>query len=170
MTEFIEHPFISDLRSKYHLPKNEIEKGIEYDCRDGDIISLKIWGLHFDINDFKELKILNELRYLDLSGTHIKQIDGFEHFPKLEGLSLGDDHLGIGNEISEITGLESLGKLRLLNLSFNKIKELKNLENLTLLDQLFITNNYISKIDGLENLTNLEDNKKVGVDEKFGVN
>lgn len=59
------------------------------------------------------------------------------------------------NIITEIAGLESLTKLKWLDLSFNMIEEIKGLDNLRELEDLSLFSNRITQLDGLENLEKL---------------
>ena len=59
------------------------------------------------------------------------------------------------NIITEIAGLESLTKLRWLDLSFNMIEVIKGLDNLRELEDLSLFSNRITQLDGLDNLENL---------------
>ena len=56
------------------------------------------------------------------------------------------------NIITEIAGLESLTKLKWLDLSFNMIEQIKGLENLRELEDLSLFSNRIVVLEGLENL------------------
>ena len=60
------------------------------------------------------------------------------------------------NEISEISGVDSLHKLEALNLSRNTIKEVKNLNNTKNLIQINLSHNQIHKMNGFQNLLNLK--------------
>ena len=59
------------------------------------------------------------------------------------------------NIITEIAGLESLTKLKWLDLSFNMIEQIKGLENLRELEDLSLFSNRIVVLEGLENLEQL---------------
>ena len=59
------------------------------------------------------------------------------------------------NIITKIQGLETLTKLRWLDLSFNLIEKIEGLENLVLLEDLSLYSNHIEKLEGLDTLENL---------------
>lgn len=58
-------------------------------------------------------------------------------------------------DISEITRLKNIKKLKELHLAFNQISEIKGLDNLMDLEVLYLQGNQISEIKGLEKLPNL---------------
>jgi len=73
MAEIAEHPFISRLREELNIPTDTIEQGIEYNCKQENIISLKIWGFSIEkISDIKGIEILTRLKALNLSGNNLK--------------------------------------------------------------------------------------------------
>ena len=57
--------------------------------------------------------------------------------------------------ITEITRLDNLVNLQVLNLSENKITEIKNIDNLVNLPYLYLSTNMITEIKNLDNLVNL---------------
>ena len=59
------------------------------------------------------------------------------------------------NIITKIQGLETLNKLKWLDLSFNMIEKVEGLENLTLLEDLSLFSNKIQVLEGLDTLDNL---------------
>lgn len=59
------------------------------------------------------------------------------------------------NIITEIAGLESLTKLKWLDLSFNMIEQIKGLENLRELEDLSLFSNRITVLEGLDTLEKL---------------
>ena len=82
--------------------------------------------LYLDINQLKTLKVLSSLN-------------------SLEELSVTN------NQIAGMEGLEKMGKMRRLNLSFNKLTEINErvLSNMTFLEYLELGKNFISSIDCL---------------------
>ena len=58
---------------------------------------------------------LQNLKFLDLSMNKIKMMEGLSSLVALEKLVL------YGNEISEVQGLESCGKLKVIDISRNRI-------------------------------------------------
>lgn len=59
------------------------------------------------------------------------------------------------NIITNIAGLESLTKLKWLDLSFNMIESIKGLDNLRQLEDLSLFSNRITQLEGLDQLENL---------------
>mmetsp|Transcript_17215 Transcript_17215/g.1534 ORF Transcript_17215/g.1534 Transcript_17215/m.1534 type:complete len:83 (+) Transcript_17215:143-391(+) len=60
-----------------------------------------------------------------------------------------------GNKITQLTGLEKLDKLRILNVSCNYIKKLKGLVELVRVRELWLSNNQICHIRELQFIENL---------------
>ncbi len=112
-----------------------------------------------------EIRTIEHLRELDLSGNQISQIEGLpesltdldlrnNQISQIEGLPEGLRGLYLsGNQISQIEGLPE--SLRVLNLSNNEISQIEGLpESLT---KLYLVGNQISQIEGLpESLTELD--------------
>lgn len=61
----------------------------------------------------------------------------------------------VHNKIEKIEGIETMTKLKFLELGDNKIKEIENISTLTNLEQLYIGKNKIKKIEGVETLKKL---------------
>ena len=102
---------------------------------------------------FKVKKVKGSGLHLNLKKKKIEdisQISGLDELSDLVLLDLSE------NQITEISGLSNLKDLRVLSLSDNKITEIKGLENLINLKVLDLRRNQISEIKRLGNLTNLE--------------
>ncbi|KAI9782892.1 MAG: hypothetical protein M1835_003912 [Candelina submexicana] len=76
------------------------------------------------------------------------------HFPSSLAPTLNDLDL-YDNLISHIKGLDELGLLTSLDLSFNKVKHIKNISHLRHLKDVYFVQNKIQKIEGLEGLVKL---------------
>ena len=82
--------------------------------------------------------------------TRISDIIGIERLGKLEHLMLQRNNIG------EIDGLEHLKSLKVLNLSGNKIKKIENLSFLKNLEELDLSSNEIRSIEKLGDLPSLK--------------
>jgi Leucine-rich repeat (LRR) protein len=76
-------------------------------------------------------------------------MDGVESLEKLEKLELYD------NCIEEISHLDRLGNLLILDISFNAIREMAPVALCPQLRELYIAQNKLRKIEGLEGLSDL---------------
>lgn len=137
------------------------------------------------LNKIENLDNLTNLKILDLTDSNIAVIENLDHLINLESLRLGknyetscEDYIteitGLenlpnlnmldlcGNRIKDISGLETLTNLKILVLTYNQIKEIKGLDNLSSLERLYLRGNIITEIKGLENLSNL---KVLGIQE-----
>jgi hypothetical protein len=105
--------------------------------------------------NYKTISTLKEKFYsvyyeLDPNNGLVKELDLSDVQYEVRGWK-GEFRNNIG-ELSEITGLENLNKLKILNLENNEIKNLEKLTSLTLLTKLYISNNKISDTKNLEYL------------------
>eukprot|EP00300_Choanocystis_sp_HF-7_P021868 c20973_g1_i1.p1 GENE.c20973_g1_i1~~c20973_g1_i1.p1 ORF type:complete len:324 (+),score=65.53 c20973_g1_i1:51-974(+) len=96
-----------------------------------------------------EIRVLTQLRLLELGSNRIRQISNLETLVNLRKLFLGR------NKITSIQGLETLTNLRCLSLQNNRLTTISGLETLTNLDELYLSRNGISQIQGLESLRRL---------------
>ena len=86
-----------------------------------------------------------------------------QEFVMFEGkkISVIDDDLSLRgdgiNNIKDVKGLETLKRIKFLDLSHNNITEICGLENLVRLETLFLSHNKITNIDGLDSLTQMKD-------------
>ena len=106
-----------------------------------------------EINEISELEGLNDLeglQVLNLFGNQIKEITLLESQKNLKILIL--DH----NNLTEISGLRNLTKLEKVSLHGNQISEIDGLEYLRELKELNLSDNFISNIQNLGSLRNLE--------------
>jgi Leucine-rich repeat (LRR) protein len=111
--------------------------------------------------------IINYITILNISKQYINiGYDIDEKFGVISKLDLSDIGLetkglpfGWKNNIQKITdidGIENLGSLRSLDLSYNRIKYISGLESLKKLEELYISNNQIEDLANLENLNRLQ--------------
>ena len=101
---------------------------------------------------FKVKNVKGSGMHLNLRGKKIEditEISGLDELSDLVLLNLYE------NKITEISGLSNLKNLISLSISDNNITEIKGLENLINLKNLNLERNQISEIKGLENLENL---------------
>ena len=94
-----------------------------------------------------------DVTFLDLSGKYIESLDGIQHFTNLSTLILE------GNEISDITALESMSSIKYLDISGQNIDDLSAISGLTEMLELDISDNPITSIEavgGMTKLTKLE--------------
>ena len=126
------------------------------------------------ILDFSPLEALSRLRYVNLSGTHMKGEDlkclshlkylrmlylDFNEIENLDGLqNLNASFLSLRrNQISDITPLAGSQKmLWYLDLSENQIEDISILENFSRLEDLTLCHNNITDIEAIKKLKRLE--------------
>jgi len=145
--------FQSDLNKITHLDasRRSIESlgGIEH------LVSLVVLDLSRNrVNDVTPLGALHHLTELDLSRNYIADLGGV-NFDSLANAQIKILNLE-GNQISDITLLQSLGNIRELNLNRNRVVDISPLENLALLVELSLRENDIGKIEPLSGLHDLE--------------
>ena len=136
--------------------------------------SVYLQSLDLSSNCFTEIPDLHHYKYLndfDISGNKISVIN--QSFSKNENLKIVNlsqncietienlDNLGITelflkeNLIKHISGLDKMGKLRVLNLARNNISSLKGLLELVSLRHLHMADNVVKNIRELRYLENL---------------
>lgn len=124
------------------------------------------------INNIEAVGFLKNLNFLDLNNNSVSDIspvknlrltylylhqNNIESIPDLSALAESLSELDLStNKITNIEGLEKLGRLSILNLSQNQIRQIKGLTGLTKLKELILAENIIEKIEGLETLEALE--------------
>lgn len=101
-----------------------------------------------------EIKQLCHLKKLRLGGSFvskrsIKDISPLQYLYHLEVLDLS------GNQISKIQGLQQLDNLQFLDLNGNQISKIQGLQQLSNLQFLDLSENQINQIQGLRQLNNL---------------
>ncbi len=80
--------------------------------------------------------------------------DGLTNVNFLSGCSdLGDLHVALGGEFSDISGLSSLERVGYLKLTSEHLTDISALSNLTEVDELDLSSNNIADISALSNLT-----------------
>lgn len=87
---------------------------------------------------------------LDLQGNDLVDLSGIETLSSLSSLNLS------GNAISDLTPLSSLGSLSWLTLSYNEIEDISPLASLTNLSLLVLSGNNVEDISALASLTSLQ--------------
>ena len=101
------------------------------------------------IDQITKESILN-LRTLVGKGFGIVNLTGLEYAKKLGVIWLRD------NQISDVSPLQNLTSLQLLDLVRNQISDISPLQNLTSLQHLDLIRNQISDVSPLQNLTSLQ--------------
>ena len=101
------------------------------------------------LKDAKNLENQIGLRYLDLDGNELTDLDGIQNLVNLEKLIL------VENKIRKIEHLEKMTKLKYLDLSLNQVFVMEGLDTLINLETLILHKNNINKIEGIDNLENL---------------
>ncbi len=109
------------------------------------------------VKDMSSIKKFTHLKELGLAyNNYFKEISGLENLTELEVLDLS------GNRIERISGLENLTQLRILDLSENGlgsngyIKKIEGLNFLTKLEALYLHGNQIQVVENINQLTRLK--------------
>ncbi len=122
---------------------------------------------HTEITDMRAIAGLPELRYLDVSGTSIKSLQGISKLKSLKYLNCSDnDNLTSLAELAELTELEELNcgntmvkdltpiaglaKLKKLDVHYCTINRLTAISNLSKLEELDVSENPLFSLDGLQ--------------------
>lgn len=87
---------------------------------------------------------LTSLTRISIQSNHLTSMRGFEACVLLEELYLSH------NAITEMEGLSTLNKLRILDVSSNKLDAIKDIKNLSRLEDLWLNDNNIPSLDGIE--------------------
>lgn len=116
-----------------------------------DIPTLEKLTIKCNFKNLSKLKILTQLKELNLTNSNIENIDEIYYLKKLKSLDLSL------NKIYDISSLKELIELESLNLTSNQIKEIKDLKNLILLEKLKLGDNKIDDISIIHNLLNLKE-------------
>ncbi|MDW3193809.1 MAG: COR domain-containing protein [Cytophagales bacterium] len=140
--------FLPDLHNLQYFSaySNQIEY-LSEDYSSNQLLELNLGG-----NPLKSLSFLKQLpkiKSLYLHGTNTSNID-LSRQKELEDLILGD------NNIDDISFLDQLNKIEVLNLSNNQITDISPLKNLKGLVELNLSYNKIVNIDHVNSLTRLE--------------
>ena len=98
----------------------------------------------------EKLKKCNNLKFLNIRLTEIKNIKQISELKNLEELSL--DY----NWITKIEGIEELTKLKTLSINQNNIGSIKDIIKNTNIETLTLTNCGVQNIEGIEKLVNLK--------------
>jgi len=120
--------------------------------KDQRVLSIEIESLYDTINSkfFSLFANLQKLRLYDC------KLADYYNLKNLTSLLIKGNEGGYLHSIDELIGLESLIKLKKLDLGRNYLPEIKNLEHLENLRHLDLSENEISEIGGLESLVQLE--------------
>ncbi len=103
-----------------------------------------------------DIETITELNLVNGGFTGVDDLEDLNYFKNLESLDLDYYVEDSGfNEITDISFLKGLDKLKKLSLNSNKIKDISPLENLTNLEELYLAGNELNDISALKNLTNL---------------
>lgn len=122
---------------------------------------------HAEITEMRAIAGLPELRYLDVSGTSIKSLQGISKLKSLKYLNCSDnDNLTSLAELAELTELEELNcgntmvkdltpiaglaKLKKLDVHYCTINRLAAISNLSKLEELDVSKNPLFSLDGLQ--------------------
>ncbi|MBB6447306.1 leucine-rich repeat domain-containing protein [Bacillus benzoevorans] len=111
----------------------------------------KIEAKGYAINHLTGIEYAKNLTYLDLGMNEISDISRLAGLTKLRVLHLPS------NNISDISALSGLNKLEIVNLAFNDISDIRALKGLTEIFMLNLFQNDISDISALRGLTKLTD-------------
>ena len=93
---------------------------------------------------------LEKLKWLKFDSKQLTDVTGLEKLPKLRTLYLDGNHL---TELPK--GLEKLTQVRKLDFRDNNLTDVKGLEKLTQLEVLWLSDNKLIDVKGLEKLTKL---------------
>ncbi len=93
---------------------------------------------------------LEKLKWLKFDSKQLTDVTGLEKLPKLRTLYLGGNHLA---ELPK--GLEKLTQVRKLGFRDNQLTDVKGLEKLTQLEVLWLSGNKLIDVKALEKLTKL---------------
>ncbi len=97
----------------------------------------------------KDLKLLTNLEYLDMSNTKLTSVSALASLKNLRVLYL------YKNSIKDISPLKGLTKLEVLSINTNKVSNISTLSGLTYLTELYIRENTITDYTPVAKLKNL---------------
>lgn len=103
-----------------------------------------------EIKDLSPLKALKKLEFIDLTNNDISDVSVLHQMPKLKYLYLG------GNRIKDISPIVNCHKLICLTIWNNKINDISILKNIVSLKELYCQNTGINNIDFITTLPYLE--------------
>ena len=144
-----------DNRIQDVTPLENLTKMQELNLRNNEITNLEDINLVV-LKDLPELKVLslrhNVVRHEDSSQTRITNISVLKDFHQLESLELRDNH------IKDITPLQDLTQLKVLDISQNPLKEgdISPLKDLVGLLHLNIRETGVKDLSPLENMIHIE--------------
>ena len=121
---------------------------IEFESKHLGYIISKTLSIEAGLITQEDMKRLVELRCVRPLGIH--SLNGIEHAINLEVLIITN------NDISDISPIKDLNKLKYIDFAFNKISEIEPLRNLKNVSTLNLKNNYIKNIVPIENFQKIE--------------
>ena len=94
--------------------------------------------------------ISGNMEELSIDNNELTSLSGVQNLSKLKILSVSN------NQINSLSELESLGELENLNINKNQIRDVSGLVRCSKLKYLYMDNNYITNFEDLSNLSSLE--------------
>ena len=94
--------------------------------------------------------ISGNMEELSIDNNELTSLSGVQNLSKLKILSVSN------NQINSLSELESLEELENLNINKNQIRDVSGLVNCPKLKYLYMDNNYIANFENLSNLSSLE--------------
>ena len=102
-------------------------------------------------NKIKSIEnISGNIEELSIDNNELTSLSGVQNLSKLKILSVSN------NQINSLSELESLEELENLNINKNQIRDVSGLVNCPKLKYLYMDNNYIANFENLSNLSSLE--------------
>ena len=102
-------------------------------------------------NKIKSIEnISGNIEELSIDNNELTSLSGVQNLSKLKILSVSN------NQINSLSELESLGELENLNINKNQIRDVSCLVRCSKLKYLYMDNNYITDFETLSNLSDLE--------------
>ena len=102
-------------------------------------------------NKIKSIEnISGNMEELSIDNNELTSLSGVQNLSKLKILSVSN------NQINSLSELESLEELENLNINKNQIRDVSGLVNCPKLKYLYMDNNYIANFENLSNLSSLE--------------
>ena len=102
-------------------------------------------------NKIKSIEnISGNIEELSIDNNELTSLSGVQNLSKLKILSVSN------NQINSLSELESLGELENLNINKNQIRDVSGLVRCSKLKYLYMDNNYITNFEDLSNLSSLE--------------
>lgn len=150
--------------TELHIVGNKVEDNVysvtyDYQNKDRIIVEYNDDGHRYESepedvgiltdDDLEILKLMPNLKKLNLSGQQITSLDGIDNL-NIESLKLDC------NPISSIVGIEKFKNLKYISLCNTNIKDVRPLLALDNLEQVFLEDTFVDNIDGFEKFTGLK--------------